>query len=146
MSPLAFPRLSRERSHRCGLNGPGDSVGAEGGVRVRPRSASTRASGAVAPQARPSLSVLLAGGDAYRRAILRAELATTLPRMTRFREADEVAQVLEHAPHSRLVVLAGDLRDGETEPLMRLLGQRHPELAVVCLNDEPVRVGVGADG
>lgn len=129
MSPLTHQRRPRARSHRPGLRGRLDGVDSGG-----------RHAGAFTTRSRPSLTVLLAGADSYRRAILRAELASTLPRMTRFREAEEVAQVLEHAPYSRLVVLAGDLRDAEAEPLMRLLGQRHPELAVVCLDEEPVRV------
>ena len=129
MSSLASQPRPRERSHRPALR----LTGAR-------RSDTPRGS----VPGRPSLTVLVAGADAYRRAILRAELASTLPRMTRFCEAEEVAQVLEHAAGSRLVILAGDLRDAEAESLMRLLGQRHPELPVVCLDEDPARASVDA--
>lgn len=116
----------------------------------RPRERSDRPAlrvlGGRRPETGPSLTVLVAGADAYRRAVLRAELASALPRMTQFCEAEEVGQALEHAPHSRLVVLAGDLRDSGAESLMRLLGQRHPELPVVCLQEEPVRADLRARG
>lgn len=123
MSSLVSQPRPRERSHRPALR----LTGAR-------RSDAPRE---IVP-GEPSLTVLVAGADAYRRAILRAELASTLPRMTRFCEAEEVAQVLKHAADSRLVVLAGDLQDAEAESLMRLLGQRHPQLPVVSLDDEPV--------
>lgn len=139
MSQIAYQRRPRERSHHPALRGANGLDGSDG-------LDGDRRAGASPPRSRPSLTVLVAGADAYRRAILRAELASSLPRMTRFREAEEVAQALEHAPYSRLVILAGDLRDSEAEPLMRLLGRRHPELAVVCLDDEPVRVSAGAHG
>jgi hypothetical protein len=88
--------------------------------------------------------VLLAGADARRRTILRAELAATLPRRTRFSEADEASEVLERAPFSRMVVLAGDLDDTGAESLMRLLGQRYPQLPVVCVEEAPMRAAVAA--
>jgi hypothetical protein len=129
MSPLAPQLPPRERSHRPMLRVTGGR-----------RPEAMRETVAI----RPSLTVLVAGSDAYRRAILRAELTSTLPRMTRFCEAEEVAQVLEHAGASRLVILAGDLQDADAESLMRLLGQRHPQLPVVYLDEEPVRASVGA--
>jgi DNA-binding NtrC family response regulator len=129
MSPLVSQPRPRERSHRPALR----LTGAR-------RSDAPRE---IVP-GRSSLTVLVAGADAYRRAILRAELASTLPRMTRFCEAEEVAQVLEHAADSRLVVLAGDLQDAEAESLMRLLGQRHPQLPVVSLDDEPAHASARA--
>jgi hypothetical protein len=87
--------------------------------------------------------VLLAGADGRRRAILRAELAETLPRRTRFSEADEVSEVLERAPFSRMVILAGDLDDTDAESLMRLLGQRYPQVPVVCVEEPPLAVAGG---
>jgi hypothetical protein len=77
--------------------------------------------------------VLLAGADACRRAILRAELSATLPARTPFTEADGVSELIERAPASRMVILAGDLDDAPAESLMRLLGQRHPRLPVVSI-------------
>lgn len=81
--------------------------------------------------------VLLAGADASRRAALRAEFGATLPRGATFSEADDVSEVLERAPSSRMVVLAGDLDDADADSLMRLLGRRHPRLAVICV-EEPM--------
>jgi DNA-binding NtrC family response regulator len=89
--------------------------------------------------------VLLAGADARRRAILRAELAATLPRRTTFSEAQDIAEVLERAPRSRMVVLAGDLDDADAESLMRLLGARHPQLPVICV-EEPMPAVAGGRG
>lgn len=123
MSQIAPQRRVRERSHHPAL-------------RVL--------DGRRPAQVKPSLTVLIVGADAYRRAILRAELASTLPRMTCFCEAEDVGQVLEHAPVSRLVILAGDLQDSRADSLMRLLGQRHPELPVVCLDEEPEPLGASA--
>ena len=66
------------------------------------------------PDRRPSSRpVLLAGADANRRAVLRAEFGATLPRRTTFSEADDVSGVLERAPSSRMVILAGGLDDAD---------------------------------
>jgi DNA-binding NtrC family response regulator len=78
--------------------------------------------------------VLLAGADAGRRAVLRAELGATLPSRTRWVEADAIAETLERATFSRMVILAGDLDDADVESLTRLLGRRHPELPVICVD------------
>lgn len=50
-----------------------------------------------------------------------------------------MCDVLERAPASRLVILAGDLGDGSAESLVRLLGLRHPELPVVSIETLPPR-------
>jgi uncharacterized protein YbjT (DUF2867 family) len=86
--------------------------------------------------------VLLAGASERIRATLRAELGATLPSRTRWVEADDVAGALEHAAHSRMVILAGDLDDADTESLLRLLGRRHPELPVICV-DAPLPAVAG---
>ncbi len=44
-----------------------------------------------------------------------------------------------------MVVLAGDLDDADADSLMRLLGQRHPQLPVVCV-EEPPLVAAGRHG
>jgi len=88
---------------------------------------------ASAPQGTVARPVLLAAADPDRRAQLRAEIGATLPQPTAFAEADAVCEVLERAPASRLVILAGDLGDGSAESLVRLLGLRHPELPVVSI-------------
>ncbi len=82
--------------------------------------------------------ILVVGADADRRASLRKELTSTLPPSTRFEEAGEVWEVLEHAPCSGVVMLTGDLEDVSAESLMNLLGDRYPKLPVVALD---TRVG-----
>jgi hypothetical protein len=89
--------------------------------------------------------VLLAGADEHGRAILRAEFGATLPHRTRWVEADDIAGVLERAAYSRMVILAGDLHDADVESLTRLLGRRHPELPVICV-DAPVLAAAGGRG
>jgi hypothetical protein len=89
--------------------------------------------------------VLLAGADAGRRAVLRAEFGATLPPRTRWVEADDVAGVLEHAAYSRMVILTGDLDDADALSLMRLLGRRHPELPVIRV-DAPIPAAAGGRG
>jgi hypothetical protein len=89
--------------------------------------------------------VLLAGADAGRRAVLRAEFGATLPPRTRWVEADDVAGVLERAAYSRMVILTGDLDDADTVSLMRLLGRRHPKLPVICV-DVPIPAAAGGRG
>lgn len=78
--------------------------------------------------------VLLAGGDAHERALLRAEFGATLAPRTRWVETDDVAGTLERAAHSRMVILAGDLEDADAESLLRMLGRRHPELPVISVD------------
>jgi hypothetical protein len=78
--------------------------------------------------------ILLVGADADRRASLRKELTSTLPSNTRFEEAAEIWEVLEHAPSSGVVMLTGDLQDSSAESLMHLLGDRYPKLPVVALS------------
>jgi hypothetical protein len=89
--------------------------------------------------------VLLAGADPGERAALRAEFDATLPPRTRWVEADDIAGVLERAAHSRMVILAGDLDDADAESLIRLLGRRHPELPVICV-DAPLPAAAGGRG
>ncbi len=86
--------------------------------------------------------VLLAGGDAGRRAALLDELTHTLSPSTLFEHADAVCEVLEHAPGSRMAFIAGDLNDAPAESLMQTLAHRHPELPVLIV-DSPIRGGGG---
>ena len=95
--------------------------------------------------ATPGAPVLLAGADALRRGVLREEFGTTFPPLTKFAEADDVAGVLERAGTSRMVILAGELDDADTESLTRLLGRRHPELPVIRI-DAPVPALAGGRG
>lgn len=89
--------------------------------------------------------VLLAGADAHGRAILRAEFGATLPPRTTWVEADDLAELLERAAYSRMVILAGDLDDADAESLIPLLSRRHPELPVICV-DAPMSAVVGGRG
>ena len=93
------------------------------------------------PQKRPPLrlvpdpprDILLAGGDAVRRDALVRELSQRLPEGTPIRQAEATWQVLEQAPSSRLVMLAGELEGTSAESVMHMLGSRHPQLPVVAL-------------
>jgi hypothetical protein len=78
---------------------------------------------------------LIAGGDAKRRDSLIRELAQRMPAGTSFEQAVATWEVLERAPSSRLVMLAGELDDGSSESVMHLLGNRHPRLPVVALGE-----------
>jgi hypothetical protein len=90
--------------------------------------------------------VLLAGANAGTRAALRAEFGATLPPRTRWVEANDVAGVLERAAYSRMAILAGDLDDADAESLMRLLGRRHPELPVICVDAPMMPAAAGGRG
>lgn len=82
-------------------------------------------------------SILIAGGDAARRSALVAELSQRLPAGTCFEQADATWEMLERAPSSRMVMLAGELDGSSAESAMHLLGSRHPRLPVIALG-EPV--------
>jgi hypothetical protein len=77
--------------------------------------------------------ILVAGADPRARAAVLRDLSETLPPDTQFGEAGAVAEVLEQAPTTGVVMLAGDLQEVSAESLMRLLGERHPSLPVVAL-------------
>jgi len=81
----------------------------------------------------PPRDILVAGGDAQRRDTLVRELTERMPEGTSIREADATWQVLEHAPSSRLVMIAGEIEGSSPESVMHLLGSRHPQLPVVAL-------------
>lgn len=81
----------------------------------------------------PPRSILVAASDARRRGRLVRELSERLPQGTRLTEAAATWEVLEQAPHSRLVMLAGELDGSSTESVMHLLGNRHPQLPVLAL-------------
>jgi 3',5'-cyclic AMP phosphodiesterase CpdA len=79
--------------------------------------------------------VLVVGPTPAHRAAMLDELTRTLPPSTRFEQAGAVAEVLQHAPASRMVVLAGDLADAPAEGLARMLAHRHPELPVLSVDE-----------
>jgi hypothetical protein len=86
-------------------------------------------------------SILVAGGDSARRDTLIRELAERMPAGTSFEQAEATWEVLERAPSSKLVMLAGELDDGSSESVMHLLGNRHPRLPVVALGDAMASAG-----
>jgi hypothetical protein len=77
--------------------------------------------------------ILVAGADPARRAAVLADLTEALPDDTQFGEAGAAWEVLEQAPSSGVVMLAGDLHEVTAESLMNVLGHRHPALPVVAL-------------
>jgi hypothetical protein len=78
--------------------------------------------------------ILVAGADAERRAAVLRDLSEALPPETQFGEARAAWEVLEQAPSSGVVMLAGDLDEVTAESLMHVLGHRHPSLPVVALS------------
>ncbi len=81
----------------------------------------------------PRSRILVAGADAQQRAAVLHDLSESLPASTQLGEAGAVWEVLEQAPSSSVVMLAGDLGEISAESLMEVLGRRHPKLPVVAL-------------
>lgn len=79
-------------------------------------------------------SILVAASDPARRRSMLQELAQRLPQGTSFKEAAAAWEVLEQAPSSRMVMLAGELEGSSVESVMHLLGNRHPQLPVLALS------------
>lgn len=77
--------------------------------------------------------ILVAGADSERRATVLRDLSEALPQETQFGEAKAAWEVLEQAPSSGVVMLAGDLDEVTAESLMHVLGHRYPSLPVVAL-------------
>ncbi len=88
--------------------------------------------------------ILVAAGDAKRRAAVLRELSESLPDDTPFGEASAAREVFEQAPSSGVVMLAGDLGGVSVESLMHTLGHRHPGLPVVALGLVAGQAGGGA--
>ncbi len=78
--------------------------------------------------------ILVAGADPEQRAAVLQDLSEALPPDTQLGEAGAVSEVLEQAPRSSVVMLAGDLGGVSAESLMQMLGNRHPSLPVVALS------------
>jgi hypothetical protein len=77
--------------------------------------------------------ILVAGADPAQRAAVLHDLSQSLPEGAQLGEAGAVSEVLERAPASSVVMLAGDLGEVSAESLMQMLGSRHPSLPVVAL-------------
>lgn len=86
---------------------------------------------APAPVEKP---VLLAGGDASAREVVRRDLAKTMPQSTSFEQAGAIWEVLLRAPQASMVILSGDLDDMPVDALMQMLVHQSPEVPVVCLD------------
>jgi hypothetical protein len=87
--------------------------------------------------ATPDSRILVAGADAAQRAALLHDLSEALPPSAQLGEACAVSEVLERAPSSSVVMLAGDLGGVSVESLMHMLGNRHPSLPVVAVGLSP---------
>jgi hypothetical protein len=131
VSPLSPHQIRHGPQLRLlrGVRGAGRAVGSP---RDEPRSGAGRV-GSQSSRSR----ILVAGADPSERAAVLRDLSETLPPDTQFGEAGAVSEVLEQAPTSGVVMLAGDLEEISAESLMRLLGDRHPSLPVVALGASP---------
>ena len=87
---------------------------------------------ASASQAQP---ILLAGGGQSARTSVLRDLARSMPASTSFEQASTIWEVLARAPQSKLVILSGALEGIPAQALMQMLGHRHPEVPVVCIDD-----------
>ena len=88
--------------------------------------------GGSTPRERP---VLLAGGAQSARTAVLSELADSMPPSTSFEQAGAIWEVLARAPQSKMVILSGELEGIPAQSLMQMLGHRHPEVPVVCLDE-----------
>jgi DNA-binding NtrC family response regulator len=91
-----------------------------------------------AKEGRPALRVVGAGtrvviadGDQARRAGLLDDLTQTMPEVTTFLEASTIAELLEQAKGSRMVILGGPLDELPASAIIRVIAQRFPDLHVV---------------
>ncbi len=133
MSPARSPTRTRARSRAPALRLLPDL----GPISPRAQPEPLRGHGVPPPALRVidgPARILLAGADAARRAALLEELTQTLSASTVFAEADSVCEALEHAPDSRMAIIAGDLDDTPAESLMQMLAHRHPELPVLIVD------------
>lgn len=157
MSPIVSPRRPLERSRQPALSvadGCGEPSAAQTAAQTtgdqdttEPRRPALRIVADEREEAgTDGAPVLLAGADAGRRAVLRAEFGATLPPRTPFSEAGDVSEVLKRARSSRMVIVAGDLEDADAESLMRLLGRRHPRLPVISVDAAVMPAVAGAHG
>jgi hypothetical protein len=87
---------------------------------------------ASASQAQP---ILLAGSDRSARSSVLGDLARSMPPSTSFEQAEAIWEVLARAPQSKLVILSGALEGIPAQAVMQMLGHRHPEVPVVCIDD-----------
>lgn len=106
-------------------------MGADPDTRAQKPPSDTRtALGVAAAGAR----VVVADGDAPRRAALLDELTQKMPERTRFAEASTAAQALELAGDSRMVIIGGAVQGASPSSLARALASRHPEVHVLDLS------------
>jgi hypothetical protein len=79
--------------------------------------------------------ILLAGGGQSARTSVLKDLSRSMPPSTSFEQAEAIWEVLARAPQSKLVILSGALEGIPAQALMQMLGHRHPEVPVVCIDD-----------
>jgi hypothetical protein len=126
-------RAGAHRSHLRMLRGGARVESEASDPTVLPPAGETPAPSAP-PKTSPERSrILIAGADPERRAAVLADLTEALPADTQFGEARAAWEVLDQAPSSGVVMLAGDLDEVTAESLMHVLGHRHPSLPVVAL-------------
>src|ERR1700760_4937031 len=113
-------------------------VGSAVARRPRKRRSALRLLGAPSARVAPATQgqpILLAGGDQSARASVLRDLARSMPASASFEQASAIWEVLARAPQSKLVILSGSLEGIPAQALMQMLGHRHPEVPVVCIDD-----------
>jgi hypothetical protein len=78
--------------------------------------------------------ILLAGGEQSDRTAVLSDLASSMPASTSFEQAGAIWEMLARAPQSKMVILSGELEGIPAQSLMQMLGHRHPEVPVVCID------------
>jgi hypothetical protein len=137
MSPSASAR-PRQRAGRTVARRPGSPA-------PRPDSPALRLVQEEMPRELPDEGdapcILIVAAGARKRALVQRELAGALAPETRFAQAGNVWEVLQQAPRSGVVMLAGDLPDIGARTLMGLLGRRQPWLPVVVMDAPEEQAG-----
>jgi hypothetical protein len=111
--------------------------GGRSAQRAGTRRGPLRLLGSPGRQARPVAQdhpVLLAGGEQSDRTAVLSDLAGSMPSSTSFEQAGAIWEVLARAPQSKMVILSGALEGIPAQSLMQMLGHRHPEVPVVCID------------
>jgi hypothetical protein len=111
--------------------------GGRNAMRAGTRRGALRLLGSPSKPARPTAqdrTVLLAGGEQSDRTAVLSDLAGSMPPSTSFEQAGAIWEVLARAPQSKMVILSGELEGIPAQSLMQMLGHRHPEVPVVCID------------
>jgi hypothetical protein len=114
--------------------------GGRNAQRADTRCGPLRLLGSPSKAARPAAQdhpILLAGGEQSDRTAVLSDLAGSMPSSTSFEQAGAIWEVLARAPQSKMVILSGELEGIPAQSLMQMLGHRHPEVPVVCIDGAP---------